>query len=87
MTQLAKEEQRYREVETLICEFCDNCTHCTDCGGYVEFWGAPVYQHEVTCVADFYPENKACPEHDEYQALVEELEALDEYFEVEEATA
>ena len=37
-----------------------------------------VYRSEVTCDAELDPEWDECPRHDEYQELVDELEAGEE---------
>lgn len=65
-------------LEYQIEHFCDNCPHCYDCGGFEEFWGEKVYRSEVTCDAELDPEWDECPRHDEYQELVNELEADEE---------
>lgn len=72
------DEQYLKGVEQKIRCFCDDCDYKRECGGYEEFWGEKVYRSEVTCVAELDPEWDECPRHDEYQELVDELEAGEE---------
>lgn len=71
-------ERYIHSIEQKISCFCDDCDYKFDCGGYEEFWGARVYRSEVTCDAELDPEGDECPRHDEYQDLVDELEAAEE---------
>lgn len=64
-----------REIELMlkIDNFCECCDRCDDCGDWDFARGAPAYQSEQTCPADFDPGRELdCPYHDEYQALLDE---------------
>ena len=54
--------------------FCDGCERWVECGGIDDAYGAPMLVREMTCPGDGDPEDLGCPEHDEYMALLNEIE-------------
>ena len=63
----------YDRLDKAIRDFCRDCEYVYDCGGSEEFWGATVHMPEYTCDAEFDPDWKKCPRHEEYEELLDEM--------------
>lgn len=79
---IAQIDEIYEHLNEICAEtdgenFCEDCPNIVIMGDVLEFWGASCLREYPSCEAEFDPEDRGCPRHVEYAALIREREKLE----------